>query len=551
MFIVTFLTLVGTLSPAQPNLARPVPPSPEEQDRQLLLQLRLGTTGPELLGRLKSQAGDPQAIAKARAILPKLGSEDFETREQAGKDMAALGVSILDVLRENSNHPDPEIARRIRDLREAIEETQSPQALGAIVRQLIRGKVPGTTEALLELAATREDPEWISLIDRTLQRLPEGSVEPLGKAVQSPNPRVRWLAGSALATSPAGRNLARPLLQDPEHQVRWKIALALGRAGEETAALPVAIAELKQANQVAGFELEDWLHQIAGESGPAPLPWPGTAAGRAARQKAWLEWLANRPQPALEKDRTLTVLLDEGIIRLLNSRNEPVWELKDIAFPLDAEYLPGGRILVAEHGANKVTIRSPKNEVLWERSVEMPLAAQRTPRGTILITTADMVLEVDGDGTERNRFLPAGTREAAGVYTIMKSQMLPTGELGLVTQRRELGEDAFFVRFDSDWREVGSIPVRVGTSGGRIDWKPNGNVLVPELDRNRVAEYDAKGKELWVADAEVPVFATRTSRGTTLITSRSDAGAREVDEKGKVVWSYKAESRVTRAIRLP
>ena len=548
MLLLAFLTLAASGAFGQPNL--PKLPSPEELDRALLDSMRIGTSAPELLARLKNQVGDPRAMAKARDILPRLGSEDFDTREQASRELALLGASILEVLRENSSHSDPEIARRVRDAREAIEETRSSAVLGAVIRQLIRAKAPGTAAALLNLAEGAGDPETLDQISRGLVRLASADSEALERATRSDNPRVRWMAGCTLATTLAGKNLARSLLLDKDHGVRWRVALALGRAGEEAVALPVAVAELRQANRVAGFELEDWLHQVAGESGPPPLPWPGNEAGRAVRQKVWQEWLAARPKIQSPPNRTLTVLLDEGIIRLLDKQSQPIWELKDIAFPLDAEYLPGGRVLVAEHGANRVTIRSTRNEVIWERQVETPLAAQRTPHGTILISTADGVLEVDGEGSERRRFVPGGPNDN-GVTTIMKSQMLPSGELGLVTQRRELGEDAFFMRFDREWQPVGALPVRVGTSGGRIEWFADGRVLVPELDRNRVAEYDAAGKELWVADAEVPVFATRTPGGSTLITSRSDAGAKEVDRAGKTIWNYKAESRVTRAIRLP
>ena len=84
-----------------------------------------------------------------------------------------------------------------------------------------------------------------------------------------------------------------------------------------------------------------------------------------------------------------------------------------------------------------------------------------------------------------------------------------------------------------------------------MDWQANGHVLIPELERNRVVEYDAAGKEVWKTDAEMPVFAMRTPRGTTVYTSRSANGAREVDTTGKTLWSYKTDSRVTRAIRQP
>ena len=145
MLLFALLSLTVSTALGQPNPPKTLPP--DEQDRALLQDLRVGSSGPELLARLKNQAGDPKAMAKARELLPRLGSENFDTREQASRDLALLGAGVLELLRENSNHPDPEIARRIRDAREAIEETRSSAVLGAVIRQLIRAKVPGTAQA--------------------------------------------------------------------------------------------------------------------------------------------------------------------------------------------------------------------------------------------------------------------------------------------------------------------------------------------------------------------------------------------------------------------
>ncbi len=527
-------------------------PSPQEQDRATLVRLQVGTSGPELLRLLRSHAGNPAAVAKAGELIQQLSNEDFKLREQASQSLVSLGSPILSLLREHVRDADPEVARRVRDALEAIEESASPAILGTAIRQLATLNPPGTTQALLDLARTNGDPLVLIRVERGLASLAgtgEGRQALLAGLV-SDTPRVRWLAGTALIPAEAPR--VANLLNDPEHAVRWRVALALARSGAP-AGLPAVVNALDLADQASGFELEDWLHEVAGEQGPTPLPWPGDPKGRAVRQQVWRQWLANRPAPAVPKDRTLTVLLDDGIIRMLGPNNQTEWELKEIGFPLDVELMPGGRVLVAEHGANKVTIRSRKNEILWEKEVDMPLAAQRTARGTILITNAGGMVEVDGAGAERRHPAPG---QGDDETTIMKSHMLKTGEIGLVTQQINPGGNnivpgAFFERRDADGRTLGRIPVALATSGGRVDWQANGHVLIPELERNRVVEYDAAGKEVWKTDAEMPVFAMRTPRGTTVYTSRSANGAREVDTTGKTLWSYKTDSRVTRAIRQP
>jgi hypothetical protein len=117
-----------------------------------------------------------------------------------------------------------------------------------------------------------------------------------------------------------------------------------------------------------------------------------------------------------------------------------------------------------------------------------------------------------------------------------------------------------FVQLDPAGRELQSFPVAVATSGGRIDVLPNGRVLVPEKDRNRVAEYDRNGKAVWEVEFPQPVAAVRLPNGNTLVTSfNAENGiplpaarllpAVELDPTGNVVWHYGPQTRVTRAFR--
>jgi hypothetical protein len=62
-----------------------------------------------------------------------------------------------------------------------------------------------------------------------------------------------------------------------------------------------------------------------------------------------------------------------------------------------------------------------------------------------------------------------------------------------------------------------------------------GTFLVAHMDLGKVAEYDAKGKEVWSVDVPSPWSASRLSNGNTLITSNRTF-VREVDAAGKTVW---------------
>ncbi len=91
--------------------------------------------------------------------------------------------------------------------------------------------------------------------------------------------------------------------------------------------------------------------------------------------------------------------------------------------------------------------------------------------------------------------------------------------------------------------------MRRQTYGGKIDVLANGHVIVPDMNGNRVVEYDDQGKNVWEAKAETPIAAVRLANGHTLVTSYDQHRAVELDRAGKEVWEFKSDTRVTRAFR--
>ncbi len=87
------------------------------------------------------------------------------------------------------------------------------------------------------------------------------------------------------------------------------------------------------------------------------------------------------------------------------------------------------------------------------------------------------------------------------------------------------------------------------TSGGRLEVLSNGNVLIPEMERNRVVEYGKQGQVVWEGQALEPIAAVRLANGSTLVTSYTEGQAVEIDRQNKRVWEYKNVYRVTRAFR--
>jgi len=92
---------------------------------------------------------------------------------------------------------------------------------------------------------------------------------------------------------------------------------------------------------------------------------------------------------------TLVVLLDQNLVRELGPDKQTRWEVGNLQFPLDAEIVSGNRLLVAEYHGMRVTERTHKGDVVWERKINGPLVAQRLANGNTFIATAFQLVEVD------------------------------------------------------------------------------------------------------------------------------------------------------------
>jgi len=69
-------------------------------------------------------------------------------------------------------------------------------------------------------------------------------------------------------------------------------------------------------------------------------------------------------------------MLDAGRIVDLDINKKARFDIKELQFPLDAQLLSGPRVLVAEHGANKVSERDAQGNILWAKGSKSPLSAK-------------------------------------------------------------------------------------------------------------------------------------------------------------------------------
>jgi PQQ-like domain len=74
----------------------------------------------------------------------------------------------------------------------------------------------------------------------------------------------------------------------------------------------------------------------------------------------------------------------------------------------------------------------------------------------------------------------------------------------------------------------------------RVHLTKDGTYLAAHLDDNKVVEYDADGKPIWIYQVNGPWFATRLKNGNTLISSYHST-VLEVNKQGEVVWKFSQE----------
>jgi hypothetical protein len=537
-------------------LLLPLSPAPAAEpevtpaDIQTLQQAHVGDGGLALVDFFH-QRTPPRLTGRDQLpqLVRRLGDDTYEVRITAASHLVSLAGRAVPALRQAAESADPEVRRLAADCLRRIEAASDPELVAAAARVLAWRRPHEAADALLDYLPAVIADAPVTAIGNALAVLAvqRGKPDPaLLRALADDSAPRRAAAAIALARAGVKEQLpaVRKLLRDPDASVRLQVGLTLANLGDRES-LPPLIGLLDLLPRRRLWPVEELLYRVAGENSP-PVGRGDSAETRQAFRDAWLGWWREHGAAADLKtpadpgflDYTLLVLLDRGEVLELDGDDKPRWQVDKLAFPLDAQVLPGDRLLVAENMGGRVTERHRSGAVLWQKQVEAPLVAQRLANGNTFIANPRELIEVDRDGEVVFSYTrPEGER-------IMRAARLPNGDLAcvLMTQR--------FVRLDRTGQELQNFRVTVSTSGGRIDVLANGHVLIPQMARNVVVEYDTKGNGVWSHPIRDPIAAVRLPNGHTLITSMTDKRAVEVDAVGKTVWQYQGtDSRVTRAFR--
>jgi hypothetical protein len=529
--------------------------SPPSDDDKVLAAAGLKTDAASLLDFFRRRTLTPAELNRLSRTVHRLGDQSYRVRNQAFNDLRRAGRLAINPLKEALRAPDPEVARRAHLCLDQVQQNPDAELAMAAARLIKRHPPTGAAQVLVDYLPFASDEGVIEAVQAALNavaRADKQSAPILVRALTDGQAARRAAAGVALtrAGPKAVRQATTRLLEDRDPAVRLKVALAFVDAHDRRG-VPVLIASLADLPHEGAWPAEEVLLRLAGEQAPQVALGGDTPAAKV--RDAWKSWwasqssrleLAHLDTAPRQLGYTLIVQMDNrlgrggfnGRVFELGRDGKPRWQVENLRYPLDAQFIPGDRFLVAEYLDHRVTERNQKGEVLWQKQVNLPIACQRLPNGHTFIATRNQLLDVDAKGKTTVIYNQTD-------FSIAGAQRQRNGEVYLVTNQGRLAH------LDARGKEVGSFQVGQVYFFGGVEGLPGGRVLVPEYRNHRVAEYDARGKLVWQAASQFPTSAIRLANGHTLVTNMINQQVVEVNREGKVVWQHKTDGRPFRARR--
>ncbi|HWG46411.1 MAG TPA: hypothetical protein VN688_26860 [Gemmataceae bacterium] len=509
-------------------------------DEQILKTAGFATEDRALLDFFRKQTITPTTKQQTQTLIGQLGADSFQVREKASGALAALGPVVLPLLRQTMRETtDFEVRRRARACVQQIQVDCPPSVIAAAARLLALRKPAGAAETLLLfLPAPYQDEVHeeiqaaLDAVARINNRIDPVFVASLTDALAA----RRTVAAVTLCRTGAieHRLAVRKLLRDKETSVRCTIAQELAMAGDKEA-VPVLIDLLAQLPLEQAGSVEELLYRLAGVKAP-PIPLSSEPVAQCQCRDAWREWwraYGDRVEMAVLKDRermlgyTLLVLLNDNRVVEWDRDGKSRWQINGLASPLDAEVLPGQRVLIAEYDTKRVTERNLKGEVLWEKKLpEPPIHVQRLRNGFTFIATRKQLIEVDRSG--KREFVRY--RSTNGIITARRFR---DGRIGCI-------ENGSYFELAPTGEERRRFAVNTGVfTTNALTLLPNGHLLIAAYGGGIVQEYDRAGKVVWQIKIGRPLCAQRLPGGNTLVSSQ-EMVLIEYDRAGKQVARHEA-----------
>jgi HEAT repeats/PQQ-like domain len=533
MFRVAFWT---TLSLLAVLLFPPLRLSAEEAEKDELLLKGVGvkTDADSLLALFRKLSPTETDRKRMIALVKQLGSDGFDEREEASRLLIEWRLAALEPLRKALNESDAEIKRRAQACIEEIENGPGNELPCAAARVLARRRPAAAVTTLLQYLPNAGDSNIHEAVFSILVDLapPPSPADPnLLAALKDSAPIRRAAAAYALGRSrdEGTRTAVAGLLADRDPQVRLRAVQGL-LAGLDRKAVPALIDLVREPSGEISWAADDLLALLAGEE-PPDLPFGDDDATRQKRRDGWSQWwskngagvnLARLSEPPPILGITLVPEMHANKVWEADQSGKVLWQMDGLQCPIDAQVLPGGRLLVAEINGHKVTERDRSGKILWTHNVQTPIACQRLANGSTFIGTNGRLCTVTPEGKETWSYT------AEKDFYIHSVQRMRNGHYAMVSMAGKVRE------IDAMGKEIRTLdlPIQGGWSG--IESAPGGRYLVVNHSQGKVLEIDAQGKTVWEFQTNNACYATRLANGNTLVVG-NNSGLHEVDRNGKIV----------------
>jgi HEAT repeats/PQQ-like domain len=536
--LVRLVPLVVLLLAAAPPVV-----DPELQEaEQILRAAGLNCDGPALLRFWRERTPSPAQRDRIVRLVDQLGDNDYDVRQTASRDLAALGPIAIPFLNSALRSPDLEVVQRASLCLARVDVSTDRLLRLSAARVLGERRPRGATASLIAyLPLCRSEEElWGAVLDSLARLGPDDPI--LVDALTDADPSRRAAAAFVLGKlAPSQRDSVRRLLDASDTLVRFEAAHGLVLAGDR-AAVPVLIG-LIDSNVELAQRSEELLDQIAGEETPIDARLP--------RRVVWENWWKDFGEkvdlsridwnPA---SQGITVICDcdvggvsqAGRVWACGRDGKVRWQIA-VNNPADVQLLPARRVLVAEcFGGNKVTERDRDGKVLWEHKLtDAAVNCQRLPNGNTFIATYTEILEV----TPANKVVYSLRKP----YRTTCAVKLRSGNILMAAS------DGRLIEMSTTGREIRSVNVGHLNAWAGVETLPHGGFLVARYSMNTVTEFDVSGTARSNLTVRTPAYATRLRNGNTLAASPDGHFVAEYDRDGKEVWKRETFGRPFRVRR--
>jgi hypothetical protein len=566
--ILGLIAVTGLAVSQGPPMGEPPAKEPDTtaEDQKIVRDVGIGTDGTALLDYFRKRTLPMADPKKIEDLIRQLGDDEFTIREAAFSTLSTLGAAATPGLKKFEQDPDTERRKRVLELQQHIEVKAESGVQSAAARLIARTRPAGAADVLLAYLPFAVDAYVINDLCRALGAVAvvDGKVEPaVLKALEDSAPIKRAAAGEALIRADAKDQLsaARGLLKDADPLVRLRVALALvPRRDKEV--VPVLIELLGELSRDQLSSAEDVLVLLAGDKAPSVSLGTDPATRKTARD-AWQKWytehkeaidLARIEQP----DAMLgyTVIVQQTPNRIVGGKFKGVmyevmeiksdktvrWKFESPTQIVDAQVVGENRVLVAEYPTGKISERNFKGELLWDKVIGgNPISVQRLVNGNTFVVKNNGMVEFDRKGNEV-------FNHANQQFNVVRGKKLRNGEVVMVVNAGNVG---IFTHMDAKSKIIKTFNINaVNSLFGSMDVLPGGGILVPDLQRQRVVEYDKDGKELkGFNNVQWPLGALRLPNGNTLVTCQNPGRVIELDRKGDPIWTHACDGNVFNARR--